>query len=327
MFMKALQFSFFALVRKMVVGWVWMGMLALSTGAWATNPDFGVITFEESNFQEFRQKAVSGHRPYFITFMKTASEPCRVMEALTFSDPSLAGYVNENFLAYRVNMDVPTRGSDDLAAQYQVLFYPTVIVFDEAGNQRHRFSGLKDAQSFREELERVSLASAPAPITKAVIHDLGKSEVFTPEITANLDQDFVKADLVAMYRQQKYEAPQPQPAARIRDEGLVYEPVETETIQPAIPQPEPAPASGGPLKGYALQAGAFGLLENARNLQQTLRNDYGFPAIVWTVYTRSGAPVYKVMVGPFAEKEDAIQWKSDLAVPSADQWFVAPLNP
>lgn len=72
---------------------------------------------------------------------------------------------------------------------------------------------------------------------------------------------------------------------------------------PPSPAPTPVPAAGGGAS-FFVQVGAFGSSERAADLAQQLRQQ-GLPVVV---ETQSGNPVlYKVRVGPYARREDAVQ--------------------
>lgn len=71
--------------------------------------------------------------------------------------------------------------------------------------------------------------------------------------------------------------------------------------QAAAPAPQPGVASG---PAFFVQVGAFGSLERANAMAQRLRQE-GFPVLV---ETQQGNPVlYKVRVGPYSRRDDAIQ--------------------
>ncbi len=305
--------------------------------AFGAYPPASSIEFIKGDFEWIQRYALNERKPYFVTFLAPWSEPCRQMEAQTFTNPQLGNFVNQNFLAYQVNAGETSRGERDLASEFKVVFYPTVIVFDADGQVLHQFSGLKDAGSFQAELEKII---APVPVTRNHATDS--------------QEDFVKADLFKTNNQEqannyatytRYEQPFAETPVnqgfRIIDEGKkMEEAVETwhtATLVYEEPSWNPAPDNrpvidaaieikSAPAFGFALQAGAFGSYENARTLQSMLKNKMGFATTIWTVHGTTGTPVYKVMVGNFLSKANAELWRDSQKGEMTNGWFAAELN-
>lgn len=96
-------------------------------------------------------------------------------------------------------------------------------------------------------------------------------------------------------------APEPAPTATLPQTSSSSRTTPpTQGSQPPATTPSPAVGGGA---SFFVQVGAFGSSERASDLAQQLRQQ-GLPVVV---ETQSGNPVlYKVRVGPYARREDAV---------------------
>lgn len=103
--------------------------------------------------------------------------------------------------------------------------------------------------------------------------------------------------------QEQPPAPPPsQPSAQPRPQ-----PRQQATTPPATPAPTPAPITPGPTGGWAVQVGAYGTEQNADKVASDLRAD-GIEAHVRAASTSTGEMVYRVWIGWFASRDQALAY-------------------
>jgi uncharacterized protein YyaL (SSP411 family) len=97
-------------------------------------------------------------KPVFLHFFTDWCQYCKEMQAKTFANPQVAGYLNQNFIAIRVNTD--TEGI--IATQYEVRPIPDNVFLNPEGQRLRHVLGYYDADNFMNVLRniQVSLASA-----------------------------------------------------------------------------------------------------------------------------------------------------------------------
>lgn len=104
------------------------------------------IKFEEGSWQEALSKAKAENKLIFLDAYAVWCEPCKVMEAYTFTDQEVGTFYNEQFVNYRMDMeDYP---GVEVAELYQVGVYPSLLFINGNGEVIHRGCGSLDATQF-----------------------------------------------------------------------------------------------------------------------------------------------------------------------------------
>jgi thioredoxin-related protein len=98
--------------------------------------DTGVKFFEGSLITA-KEKAMAESKMYFVEFYAKWCKPCQWMDKHTYTDEQLARYVNENYLAVRVDID----DFDGFAwkQKYNVEYLPTILVFNHEGRMLGKY--------------------------------------------------------------------------------------------------------------------------------------------------------------------------------------------
>ncbi len=97
----------------------------------AKNPTSEGIEFFQGSFTSAKLKASQEGRLFFLDFTASWCTPCRWMEETTFTDPTLASYVKENYVALQVDID--DFDGFALKQEYNIQILPSLLVFNSSG--------------------------------------------------------------------------------------------------------------------------------------------------------------------------------------------------
>ena len=87
-----------------------------------------------------QEEARVSETPYFVYVYKDKDRQCRRMERKTWKDQALASYIDNNYLAARIN---PSAEDFDVMwiQEHEVFSYPTVLFFSPYGQLLGKASG------------------------------------------------------------------------------------------------------------------------------------------------------------------------------------------
>lgn len=106
------------------------------------------ITFEHSSLKEIKAKAQKENKLIFIDAYTTWCGPCKQMARTTFMNDTAADYYNAHFINAKIDME---KGEGlEIAKQYNVSCYPSLLFIDANGNLTHRESGSMPVTAFIE---------------------------------------------------------------------------------------------------------------------------------------------------------------------------------
>lgn len=101
------------------------------------------IQFEQSAFTEVLAKAKSENKLVFLDAYTSWCGPCKWMAKNAFTDPETAAFFNANFV--NVTVDMEKGEGVDIAKQYGVTAYPTLLFLDGVGKMVHVAVGARSA--------------------------------------------------------------------------------------------------------------------------------------------------------------------------------------
>jgi thiol-disulfide isomerase/thioredoxin len=106
------------------------------------------ITFEHGTWEEVKAKAEKENKPIFVDAYTTWCGPCKWMAKNIFSQEEVGVYMEQNFIAYK--MDMEKGEGPAFAKANNVVAYPTLLYFDVKGDLMHKGIGARDADGLIE---------------------------------------------------------------------------------------------------------------------------------------------------------------------------------
>ncbi|MDN3551141.1 thioredoxin family protein [Mucilaginibacter aquaedulcis] len=89
------------------------------------------IIFIENSWNEALKQAAAQNKYIFVDAYATWCGPCKLLKATTFKNNKVAEFYNSNFI--NVALDMEKGEGPELAAQWGLQAYPTLIVFTPKG--------------------------------------------------------------------------------------------------------------------------------------------------------------------------------------------------
>lgn len=297
------------------------------------------ISYIKGGISDAKSMAISEGKLYMAVFYTDWCLPCKWMDENTFSSVDVVNFVEDHYVAVKVNID--DFDGHNARQQFNVEFLPTILVFDQGGDIIARYEESLSAKKLLEGLEkhrfdlenrRIRLSSTPPPAvrlsdrpsqeTSAQPSDkkeIGR-ESQQPRATtrpqtppeqpskplpkSEPDQSTVNQPV------QKQEPPKPvekkdppMPVERKESAQQVEnKPAEKETIvRPKTTSPSPRLDRSN---YYSVQVGTFSRFENADRLRDEYREIFG-EGVHIKIEVEGAQTIYKVMIGRYANYEDA----------------------
>ncbi|WP_311951382.1 thioredoxin family protein [Mucilaginibacter terrae] len=113
------------------------------------------INFIENSWPEALKQAAAQNKYIFVDAYASWCGPCKMLKATTFKNKNAATFYNQNFI--NVALDMERGNHPQLAQQWGMRAYPTLIIFDSKGKivlNTVGFITAKDLISFGEEALR-----------------------------------------------------------------------------------------------------------------------------------------------------------------------------
>jgi thioredoxin 1 len=89
------------------------------------------IVFIENDWNEALKQAAAQKKYVFVDAYATWCGPCKMLKRTTFKDKKAAEFYNKNFI--NVAIDMEKGQGPELASQWRMQAYPTLIIFNPKG--------------------------------------------------------------------------------------------------------------------------------------------------------------------------------------------------
>ena len=89
------------------------------------------IHFIEDDWKAALKQAAAQHKYIFIDAYASWCGPCKMLKARTFTDTKAATFYNKNFI--NISMDMEKGMGPQLAQEWGLQAYPTLIIFNSKG--------------------------------------------------------------------------------------------------------------------------------------------------------------------------------------------------
>ena len=106
---------------------------------------YAQIQFEQASWDEVKTKAQQENKDIFIDVYTDWCGPCKKMDKEIFSQQEVGDYINKRFVSYKLNAE---KGEGiQLAQEFSVAAFPTLLFVSSQGEVIHRDTGYKDKEA------------------------------------------------------------------------------------------------------------------------------------------------------------------------------------
>ena len=127
-------------------------VLAQSEAVAIAAPQITQVNFFEGTWEELLEYSKKENRPFFVDVYTEWCGPCKLMSKFTFTDSQVAELANANFIAYQI--DAEKGEGIDIADDFKVRAFPTVLFFNAEGKSIGKVVGYYDAERFLGALDK-----------------------------------------------------------------------------------------------------------------------------------------------------------------------------
>ena len=243
--------------------------------------------FRPLSLQEALSVAAKEHKMVMVHFSASWCMPCQWMEKNTFTDPALRTYLQERFVAVKLDFDDPKGQAE--ASEYRVSKLPTILIFNAMKQLIGTHQEMMEVERLLQVLQRYAPGSTPAgggmSAPRAQTEHLNR-----PQLVVGNPGDGTG------------NAGGTKASSSYTGSG---------TRAATYPTNERKPADGiysptYPPKKYGIQVGAFSGIENADFMKAELEARYRLPVVVIQDSAPGRASFFKVVIGAYGSEKEAM---------------------
>jgi thiol:disulfide interchange protein len=109
------------------------------------------VTFSKASFSEALKLAKEQKKAIMIDYYTDWCGWCKVLDKKTYTDSEVGKYADENFISLKIDAE---RGEGvELSKRSKIQGFPTIIFYNESGEEIHRVVGYQDAKRFLESMK------------------------------------------------------------------------------------------------------------------------------------------------------------------------------
>jgi thiol-disulfide isomerase/thioredoxin len=265
----------------------WTPLLPILVASLSVSALHAEVQFVNRPLSVVKEMASREGKLYFVHFTAQWCMPCRWMDENTFSDPAVSDYVQEHYLAVKMDIDDPygLRIKEELG----VKLLPTILVFNSKGELLERRESSIGAEPFLALLQQYNLPGHRSRTYPASGH--GAHHTMPPIVPAAPQETIVPGGLS-------------RPALIPEEAPTRAQPV----ITPAVAYSSAPMASVQYMPGaevpFTVQTGVFSDYSNAlaevNRLESLLRRPVSLTGV-----SQNGKTVYKITIGSFSSRQTA----------------------
>lgn len=95
------------------------------------------LKFFTGSLTDAQTQAAKQGKLYFVDFTASWCAPCRMMDEVTFTNPDLINYIEDNYVPVKV--DIESFDGFEYKQQYNIRVLPSILVFDSKGKLLARY--------------------------------------------------------------------------------------------------------------------------------------------------------------------------------------------
>jgi thiol-disulfide isomerase/thioredoxin len=309
---------------------------SLFIAATNTQARLKTVSFFDGSLQSAKSKAAAEGKPFFIDFTATWCMPCRWMTETTYKDANLANYIDEKYVA--VKIDIDDFDGFALKEQYNIKYLPSILVFSPNGRLLAQYEESLPAYKFLAILkEHENATNNSTPPLQIELPENNATDEATPS-----EKVAEKPTSKRTTRPKEYNFPvlrpeknqeTPQEKQEKQDKPTLTRPIAL--TKPALKPSIPAtlvvnkPVAGDikplwrdnentivtglyrfnvlrqPSKGYGVQLGAYLSYSNVISEVSKIQEKFSAVPVVVHIENVKGKPTYKLYLGTFKKKLEA----------------------
>ncbi len=143
--------------------------------------------FVSSSFSAAQTQAAKDSKLVFVDFFTTWCAPCKLLDTTTWINPQVMALLREKVVALRIDAEK----EKELAKQYRIEAYPTMLVLKPDGTEVDRYVGYMKADKFQEALTATLAGKTSLQVAREAVK---VEEVATPRKRLDLARKLAEAD-------------------------------------------------------------------------------------------------------------------------------------
>lgn len=241
------------------------------------------VQFHQGSLTGAKELAGKTGKLYFVDFVANYCYQCSLMDETTFMDERLANYVDGSYIPVKVNVE----DFDGYAwkKKYNIKMLPTILVFNSKGKLLARY---EEAMSAVKMLKVLKKYDKPENRVKHNGNELPPRPPATRP-PGNNNNNSNEGEIAPPGRPSSAET-----AGSSSGEGLFEFTVKRK-----------------PSKGFGVQIGVYAQYGNVLKEVEKLDKKFDAPILVHITNLR-GRVVYRIVVGSFARKNEAIEYRKKM---------------